>query len=288
MKAYEFLKYEPIISGDGNNHTGLDIMKRMTGKMQCLTIHQDDDDGNYFFRRVASKTKTRVMDYTSDDVQRVMALTGKGVGDMITMYSLSTSVTRNQHCQEHRLVSGSICEDCFACTSIECGKVSDRKLSSNYEILTGSYLNWNDIPVITSDFFRFESFGDIDNIFQVINYILFCEKALVAGSKTRFGLWTKNPDILAGVFNALGIEKPENLQIQVSSLYKNTIAEKPEKYWFIDRIFTVWNDVETANAAGVTLNCCNGIRKHTYCIGCTNCYVKGNGVELVNELLRKK
>lgn len=268
----------------GKNFTTLNIVKAMQGKMMSVTIGTDEN-GKLSFYRTTGK-KTRITDYTEKDVLNVMMLTGKSVGEKVTMWSLSTSSKKNARCQEHRKVSGSICKYCFSETAQDKDPGMQRNLEYNYDVLTKGFLNWDDIPVIDSDFFRFESHGDLDNDMQLINYLMFCEKALTYGSKTRFAIWTKNPEIMHFVFDVLGIRKPENLQIQVSSLYLDTVA--PKQYSWIDRVFTVWTDVEIAKSSGAKLNCCDGIRKHTYCIACNNCYVSGNGIENVNELLRVK
>lgn len=295
MKAYEYCKESNIMEAqrgrkdDGRNHTGVKLAT-MTGKLQSLIIGYQA--GKYFFIRSGSKTV--VKDYDSETVQEVMKETGKKVGDKITFKSLSTSVKLNTYCQEHRKCKGSICEKCFseAALSGDDSKSAGmrRNLEHNHNRLAWNVLNYADLPIITTDYFRFESHGDLNSVFQVLNYLMICEKALANGSKTRFALWTKNPEILDKVFNVYHIEKPANLTIQISSLYVDVECNKGLDRWYADRVFTVLSTPEVADNLDVKFNCCSPDRKHTYCIGCRNCYktVSENGVDRVFEMLREK
>ena len=62
-------------------------------------------------------------------------------------------------------------------------------LERNTKILTGRILKEAEIPMINASFFRFESFGDLINVTQVINYFHICKK----NKHVHFALWTKNP-----------------------------------------------------------------------------------------------
>lgn len=288
MKAKEFTKQINAPMGSGKNYTGLKFAT-MTGKLQDLKIAIVD--GVLCFIR---KSGTIVKDYSEKEVLYTMEITGKKIGETVKMRSCSTSMLLNTHCIERyeKQDPDCICTHCFSCATLsgdnEKSRGMQRNLKANTDILCNGFLDWKKIPVINDDFFRFESHGDLMSAIQLVNYILICEKALETGSNCKFALWSKNPWYLETVFVTLGIEKPENLQIQLSSPYLNTIAPVPAALEnIVDRVFTVWTDKATADAAGVCLNCCNGVRKHTYCIGCTNCYVKNNGVAYVNELLRK-
>lgn len=300
MKAYHFMKMQlsaidaknaAIAETEKNqkNRTGLNICK-MTGKLQDLVIACDDENGLHF-RRSCGKG-TIVKDYSENDVLRIMSMTGKAVGDKIKIVSLSTSVLENARCQERMLDPESICFGCYANAAATAdttqGRGIKRNLKKNSDKLFYQLLDFEKIPVKEVDFFRFESHGDLNDVLHLINYVAFCEKAILAGSKCKFALWTKNADFLESAFIKIGIEKPENLQIIYSSPKKDVVANIPVGLEnIVDRVFTVWTSREKCDAAGYKLNCCDGIRKHTYCLACLNCYLK-NDVKLIHELYREK
>ena len=145
-------------------------------------------------------------------------------------------------------------------------------MKRNQEILTGSVLPEEKLPVINVLYFRFEAFGDLNNATQVINYFNICRK----NPGVKFALWTKNPDYIAAAIKA-GHEKPENLNIILSSLFIN--KERKTKYDFVDKIFTVY-DAEYITANNIDINC--GARN---CFTCGLCYNK-NDVRIINEKLK--
>jgi hypothetical protein len=121
-------------------------------------------------------------------------------------------------------------------------------------------------------YFRFESFGDLNNAIQVINYFNICKK----NPGVKFALWTKNPDYIAEAIRA-GHEKPENLNIVLSSLFLN--KERKTRYSFIDKVFTVY-DPEFIQENKTEINC--GAKN---CFSCGLCYEK-NGVRNIREKLK--
>ena len=200
--------------------------------------------------------------------------TTKMNGKMEGLQSLSTSVLENPHCQERRKQGNTICAHCFAASQMKCYKSMVKCFKENTEILTTQLFPVEEMPIINTLYFRFESFGDLINETQAINYFNICKK----NPAVKFALWTKNPWIIERAIKA-GNEKPENLQIVLSSpILNKAIEEKAvSKYPFIDKIFTVYDKEESKN---VNINC--GAKK---CLTCGLCYNK-NEVRYINETLK--
>ena len=193
-------------------------------------------------------------------------------GKMAGMVSLSTSVNTNARCAKNAQIPGSICEKCFAAKQMKIFPAMSNPMEENQRILTSEILPPEKLPTINNLYFRFEAFGDLNNATQVINYFNLCRK----NPRTRFALWTKNPDYIATAIKQ-GHEKPENLNIVLSSLFLN--KERRTRYDFVDKVFTVY-DPEYIENHGVEINC--GARN---CFSCGLCYEK-NGVRVINEKLK--
>lgn len=196
-------------------------------------------------------------------------------GKMSGLHSLSTSVTVNPFCIKRQANGNSICAHCFAASMMKQYKSLNECTAANAEILTASILPASVLPFIPVRFFRFESFGDLINANQVINYFNIARK----NPETLCALWTKNPHIIAKAI-AAGHSKPANLQIVLSSPLVNKPV-KSTKYDFIDKIFTVY-DKQTAK--GVNINC--GARS---CLACGRCYrpnPDGAKIQYINEVLK--
>lgn len=196
-------------------------------------------------------------------------------GKMNGLHSLSTSVAVNPYCIKRQANGDSICAHCFSASMMKQYKALNEATTRNAEILTASVLSADVLPLIPSRYFRFESFGDLINTNQVINYFNIAKK----NPDTLCALWTKNPHIIAKAIQ-MGHEKPANLQIVLSSPLVNKPI-KATKYAFVDKIFTVY-DKEAAQA--VNINC--GARS---CLACGRCYrpnPEGVAIQYVNELLK--
>lgn len=192
---------------------------------------------------------------------------------MAGMISLSTSNLVNPFCKAHRACKGSICEKCYAHAQMNRFKNMQPCLANNFDILTNHIIANDELPIVNALVFRFESFGDIYNETQVINYFNICK----VNPQTRFALWTKNPAIIERAI-ATGHEKPENLVILLSSLYINQQADI-EKWSFIDKVFTVY-DEKTIAEKQININC--GARN---CFTCQRCYRKDTE-KFINEKLK--
>lgn len=197
-------------------------------------------------------------------------ITKEHTGKMKGMQSLSTSCKTNLNCAKNALIEGSVCAKCYAQRQMKIYKNLSPCLERNAEIVTSRVLEDNELPIINAVYFRFESFGDLINTTQVINYFNICKK----NPDVHFALWTKNPFLIKEVAD----QKPENLNIILSSLFINDEASI-KNLPFIDKIFTVY-DKDTIKEKNIDINC--GARS---CLECHKCYTKNNIVQ-INEKLK--
>ena len=191
-------------------------------------------------------------------------------GKMCGMFSLSTSCKCNERCMRNAQIEGSICQYCFAMRQMDYQTSMCEPLAQNYRILTSEIIDWDDLPIINALYFRFESFGDVANVTQAINYMHIIQK----NPNVFFAWWSKNMDIINQMFKETGYEKPDNVNFIQSSLFVNK-SIRPQ-YWFVDKVFTVF-DKETIAERGILINC--GARS---CLKCGLCYCKNN-IVYVNE-----
>lgn len=214
------------------------------------------------------------MECTLSNSKKISGLhfTTKHTGKMSGMASISTAVTTNARCAKNAQIAGSICQKCFAAKQMKIFPSMEKPMVENQRILTSDILPMEKLPVINNLYFRFEAFGDLNNDIQVINYFRICYK----NPKVKFALWTKNPDYIEKAI-AAGHQKPDNLNIVLSSLFIN--KERKNKYNFVDKVFTVY-DPEHIEAHSIDINC--GANN---CFSCGLCYEKNN-VSVINEKLK--
>lgn len=198
-------------------------------------------------------------------------------GKMSGFPSISTSVLKNKICQQRCKNANSICAHCFAVATVSRYTALEKHLEENTVVLTESVIDSEKLPKISFAvaMCRLESFGDLNNVTQVINYFNICRK----NPHVHFALWSKNP-FLIGLAIAAGYEKPDNLNI----IYSSPILNKPEldimtKYPFIDKVFTVY-DKKTIASEKININC--GAKS---CAGCGLCYFDKT-VKVISEQLK--
>lgn len=189
------------------------------------------------------------------------------------MVSLSTSSLMNKLCQAYSKCVDNICHWCYAQKMLKRFSSLEKCLRKNSEVLCSRILEDQEIPFLNCAYFRFESFGDLSNDIQFINYI----KIAQANPHCNFAIWTKNPFIMASVFHK-GYEKPQNMIIILSSLKVNVQADTT-LFKFVDKVFTVY-DKETIANDHVEINC--GGKK---CATCLLCY-KHNDIRIINEEIK--
>ena len=195
------------------------------------------------------------------------------------MYSLSTCPTLNYLCVLRSHVDGLICKHCYSVTMNKRFKNLRKKLEKNTYFLTMSVIDYDCIPYLNYLLFRLESFGDLQNEIQAVNYLNLIRK----NPQTAFAWWTKNPKFIADALDTLGIEKPSNVQIIFSSPCLNhsvNIDVLKAVFPFIDKVFTVFDKEFLKEFPNITINC--GSR---HCKECQNCYHDGGNVQ-VNELVK--
>ena len=202
-------------------------------------------------------------------------------GKLDKIGSISTSRRQNRNCDKYRKICGSICAECYVDDHEYKLDLMD-KVEKNHAFYTGHIIPVEYIPFIPYEYFRFESFADLVNGIQVVNYFNITAK----NQHCHFALWTKNPWIIKNAMRLYKLEKPANLQIVYSYMMKNgrgLNGKTPEEftalvkkaYPFIDRVFFVY-DQKQAEAAGLEYNCSRS------CYECHICYT-ASGVDTVIE-----
>ena len=199
-----------------------------------------------------------------------------GTGKLSGINSISTAVFLNHNCGVFSKIAGAICNKCYALKYTGFRSDLSRKLELNTVIYSGALLPLELLPVINARYFRFESFGDLINKTQQINYFNIVKN----NRMVLFAQWTKNPLITAAALR--DTVKPHNLQIIYSSKMINNagnIEKIRDIFPFIDKVFTVY-DPRYIKENNITINC--GGRS---CLNCLNCYTAG-GDTVINEKLK--
>lgn len=218
--------------------------------------------------------------------ESISTMTGK----LKYIRSIGTSVLYNARCKARALNPKSICHYCYAAAQLATsrGRNLALKLERNTLLWCSEIIPVELMPVINDNIFRFESFGDLINTIQFINYIHMC----LRNPKTTFSIWTKNPDIMALVFKMTAETKPENMIIIFSDETVNGSGKKRinailKKYPFIDKVFTVYRPEYVKEHNEIIVNCRQpGNYADKICITCNNsCYEKNNTV-YVNEIIK--
>lgn len=200
-------------------------------------------------------------------------------GKMTGMVAIGTSCKLNPHCKLNQLIDGSICQSCYA---ENMRKTTAYKQAFCTLVLCTYVFTYDQIPYVNATKLRFESFADLLNDIQVINYINIAAK----NNSVHCAIWTKRPALLHKVlmtnFNDI---KPGNLSVVVSSLYVNAALDIKGKYLLnngvdmVNHVFTVFT-AKYAIENNIDIQC--GKSK---CIICGICYnVKTD--YYVNEILK--
>lgn len=228
-----------------------------------------------FFKSVSHETKRIII---SDHI------TYDHDAKMHGIISVSTYVGYNKYCQARcNNCDNAICKYCYAASLTNCRQGLKNRLIRLHMIFTNIALCVDDIPVLDAalyPYFRFESFGDLNNATQINNYNLFA----AVNPDINFTLWTKNPGIIQNAIDN-GMQLSSNLVIGLSSLYLNTPElSKAQKHPFIRFLFTVYDD-DYIREHDIQINC--GAK---HCVSCGICYKYlhefKHGLQLINE--RKK
>lgn len=197
-------------------------------------------------------------------------------GKMTGFHSWSTSCKDNARCAKNKECKGSICEDCYADNYQEFRTSLREACEKNGIVLRATLFEVKDLPILNDAYFRIEAFGDVDEgergIRQARNYIRLAKR----NPHTRFGWWSKNPDILDEAIRIEG--RPKNISFIISSLYCNQVRDV-SKYPWVDGVFTVYTKEYLAAHPEIKINC--GTRQ---CLGCLRCYKQHKKLIYINEL----
>lgn len=189
-------------------------------------------------------------------------------GKMSLIPSISTNKKLNEHCQRMSCSDNCdcICRYCYADNVMAMYPRLETSLTNNTAILTRE-LTFPEIKEIAKFFLntaiaRFESFGDLNNETQLINYIRIARQA----KHTKFALFTKQYGIVRKYFES-GKRFPDNVTLILSSPYidhvlTESLVEVFKQYHRRVITFTVTRDKTNPG-----INC--GKRK---CVECRNCY----------------
>lgn len=204
-------------------------------------------------------------------------LTGKLTG----IPHISTNRQCNKQCELFARDPEKICFHCYVENIMKARAATRDHGTENAAVLTSKILSADEIPLFITKYCRFEYSGDLINVTQAINYLNIAR----FNPGTTFGFWTKNPAILDKAIREVG--KPSNVVLIVSSPFVNRIAAY--EYDWIDHVFTVWDSVEAAAAAGQKINCRAMVdgKQIDRCTLCRRCYTVGNDEFYINELLKK-
>ena len=199
-----------------------------------------------------------------------------GTGKLKGINSISTAVFLYRQCAINASIPGSICAHCYARKYAGMRPELARKLELNYVLFTTCIIPVELLPVINARYFRIESFGDVNNKIQCINYFNLCYK----NPAVIFGIWTKNPHLYRGAI-AAGYKKPENSVFQLSGLFENMTDADVKKIYghnkdIADRVFIVYS-LEYIKENNININCGGKC-----CLGCLNCY-GCNDIKVIRE-----
>jgi len=220
------------------------------------------------------KVKSHYQSMTTFEKEFGIKFTKEHTGKMLGMISLSTSPIDNTFCKARRKCKSSICSHCYSYNMNNMFPPLRRMLKNNLKRLTEREIPVEKMPILNVLYFRLESFGDIENETQLVNYFNLCHR----NPAVNFTIWTKNLPVFKRVLES-GHNKPKNLTIVSSSHFVNTVTNV-DAYPFVDKVFTVY-EKKFAERNGIKINC--GGRS---CMTCLRCYERGNAERFVNELLK--
>ena len=232
--------------------------------------------------------------------QNIVKLSYKMSGKMTNVLSLSTNVKRNSRCMHRHACPETICASCFAVKTVNSYDALHKNLNYNTDVLTTRELTLTELDLIAQEIviacvknntnkFRFESFGDLNNDTQAVNYlrlvIAIKFQSLLWDYPIMCALWTKNPDYLIKGFNKLSTEGKKIISENLNVLISSTFVGFPVGNGFIKKIETALNmpvGVFTVERTeNEKTNC--GARS---CDKCGRCYEKFTKTTHVFEVLK--
>ncbi len=185
-------------------------------------------------------------------------ISDKMTGKMKGIPSISTCCSVNPICLARMQDGNSVCSKCFAETTMKMKPTVRAAMESNYYLLTESVLEMELLPRFGNvRIVRIESFGDVANVTQAINYI----NIIKVNPDVVFAWWSKNMNIIKNAMDLVG--KPENVILVESAPILDSEIEPSNEY--VDKTFTVYHKKDD----DAFINC--GGRS---CVTCQRCYHK--------------
>lgn len=192
-------------------------------------------------------------------------------GKMQGIDTISTSCYSNPFCRMRMQDERTVCHHCYSARTQDRYPQMQPLLEENYNIFRKGIPDV--VPYTTSALFRFQAFGEVGFLNEVIYYFLMCYK----NPQTKFAIWVKRIDFLRKAIEN-GYEKPDNLQVVYSSLYVNKPSPNPDPS-IVDRVFTVYTK-DYAKEHNIYVNCGENI-----CFLCQKCY-NADGDKVINEIIK--
>jgi len=185
---------------------------------------------------------------------------------MDKMMSLNTSTKENPFCQKMRKNKDLICATCYAYTLESFRKKITPPFAKNGELLSRK-LKSNEIPILNSEYVRFNAFGELLNKTHFKNLLAIVE----ANPHVNFALWSKRANIIKSY-----LKRFDNLTYVYSSPRVNVIDMRYTDIF--DKIFTVFN-IHYIRENAIDINC------KASCYTCGLCYNR-NDVKFIHEQIR--
>ena len=224
------------------------------------------ENGDKYFKAIKTET-------TKNGEKKVLHITEHGKNTKLhDIYSISTSCVLNDYCIEKSKNPECVCSVCYAQNYLSYRENLRYALDKNYFVLNTGIIDIDDLPIIYTDIFRLESFGDVASSNAVINIFNLCKK----NKKVQFTVWTKNYFLYHKVIEKFGIKKPKNLILIISSPMLNTELSI-KLFPHADKVFTVYTS-KYIKKNSININC--GSRD---CRNCMLCYSRKSKVVYIAE-----
>ena len=235
------------------------------------------------------------MEPTTYGVIRMLHVS-KPDGKLKGIRAIGTNTLNNTFCHKmHNMQDDKIiCTKCYSWAMLQgFRKNVAAALQRNTEVMSKTLLQYNDVPVIKDDVFRFQHHGELINMKHFKNFVNIARK----NPDCTFSLWTKRKDIVAKYhkdWNARPQERagiklinvrkwhkdlriPNNLILVYSNPRIDKVITEPPKYFH-----KVFNNVSPDNHT--RKQNCTGQK----CRDCWLCYSKYSGCNVIIEGVKNR
>ena len=254
-----------------------------------------------------------MLEANKKDRQNIVTLSYNLRAKMVNVLGLSTDCNDCSRCL-HRygkgmkkkdfinaIKNGAILPICIICYAIKYMLASPNARKAyhyNSEVLKKRLLSDSELKAIAHEIvsalrknkthkFRLESFGDLSNEIQTLNYLRLCSfiKKEKRNYRIQIGLWTKNYDILIRAWEKLEKDHQNNCRKILSVILSSVFVEVRINQKIVDRVsnilgtpvktFTV--EIEETEKTNCGAKCCDT---------CGICYNAFNGIQDIFEVCR--